>query len=247
MDGPTTLPDPPPLRDLLGEGPVALFLDFDGTLVEIAPAPDAIQVPEGLAASLMALDARIGGRLALVSGRALDDIEGHLGRLDLARAGSHGLHRVHADGRLAGDAPEALPDAAVSDLRAYAQDNGLRYETKAHGGALHYRQRPDFGERAEAFAQSVADRHGLAVKRGKAVAELVRPGASKEGAVEAFMSDAPFAGATPVFIGDDVTDEDGFRGAERFGGFGIAVGERASERARYRLGSVAAVHHWLEL
>ncbi|QYJ06539.1 trehalose-phosphatase [Qipengyuania flava] len=247
MDGPTTLPDPPPLGQLLGDGPVALFLDFDGTLVDIAPAPDAIHVPQGLADRLHALDARIGGRLAVVSGRALDDIERHVGALELARAGSHGLHRLHANGRPAGEAPEPLPEAVVEALRTYAAEHGLRYETKAHGGALHYRQRPEWEDAAQDFAATIAQDHGLAVKRGKAVAELVRPGASKEGAVEAFMSDAPFAGATPIFLGDDVTDEDGFRGAERFGGFGIAVGERASERARYRLDNVAAVHHWLEI
>jgi trehalose 6-phosphate phosphatase len=75
----------------------------------------------------------------------------------------------------------------------------------------------------------------------------VRPGATKAGAVEAFMQVAPFAGAAPVFIGDDVTDEDGFAGAIGHGGFGVAVGERPSEKARYGLDSVAAVHHWLEI
>ena len=87
----------------------------------------------------------------------------------------------------------------------------------------------------------------MCVTSGKGVAELVRPGATKAAAVSAFMEVAPFAGAVPVFIGDDVTDEDGFAGAGEHGGFGIAVGERPSRQARYGLDSVAAVHHWLEI
>ncbi|MEC8836191.1 MAG: trehalose-phosphatase [Pseudomonadota bacterium] len=98
-----------------------------------------------------------------------------------------------------------------------------------------------------AFAEEFAASRELCVTSGKGVAELVRPGATKAAAVEAFMQVAPFAGAAPVFIGDDVTDEDGFAGAIEHGGFGIAVGERPSEKARYGLDSVAAVHHWLEI
>lgn len=247
MDGPTTLPAPPPLGALLAAGPLALFIDFDGTLVEIAADPDAIVVPPALVEGLEALRDRLGGRLSLVSGRALDDIAGHLGPLALARAGSHGLHRVHSDGRLAGTVPEPLPETVVTRLRQFAQDHDLRYEAKSHGGALHYRRRPECADLAQAFAASLAKEHGLAVKRGKSVAELVRQGASKEGAVRAFMNEPPFAGAMPVFVGDDVTDEDGFAGAQSYGGFGIAVGERPSARARYRLDSVAAVHNWLEI
>lgn len=247
MDGPTQLPAPPPLGALLAAGPLALFLDFDGTLVEIAPDPDAILVPPTLGERLEGLRDRLDGRVSLVSGRALADIEEHLGPVGVARAGSHGLHRVHADGRTAGAVPEPLPDNVVERLREFAHEQGLRYETKSHGGALHYRQRPDCEEQARAFAAGLAQEHGLAVKHGKAVAELVRPGASKQGAVRTFMQDPPFVGAMPVFIGDDVTDEDGFAGAEELGGFGIAVGERPSKRARYRLDSVAAVHHWLEI
>lgn len=247
MDGPAQLPSPPPLGKLLAAAPLALFLDFDGTLVDIAPDPDAIHVPAGLAGRLEALRDRLDGRLSLVSGRALDDIARHLGRPAIARAGSHGLHRLHADGREAGDVPGHLPEPAIAQLRGFAEQHGLRYEPKAHGGALHYRQQPELGAVAQAFAQALAQEHGLAVKHGKAVAELVHPGASKEAAVRAFMQEPVFAGAVPVFIGDDVTDEDGFAGAAHFGGFGIAVGERHSERARYQLDSVAAVHHWLEI
>ena len=247
MDGQTTLPAPPPLGMLLREGAHALFLDFDGTLVEIAPRPGDIHVPSDLSDRLHALRDALEGRLALVSGRGLDDLGSHLGPVDIARAGSHGASRFLADGARLGEEPRGLSEASVAELKAYAEQHGLFYETKAHGGALHFRGSPEKAEATLAFAERFAASRELCVTSGKGVAELVRPGATKAGAVEAFMAIVPFAGSTPVFIGDDVTDEDGFAAAAQMGGFGIAVGDRPSVRARYRLDSVAAVHHWLEI
>ena len=236
---------PPPNLDAIPSA--ALFLDFDGTLVDIAPRPGDIHVPDGLLDRLHALRDRLEGRLALVSGRALDDLTGHLGQPAICRAGSHGASRFLADGTRLGDEPRGLSDGSVAELRAFAEAHGLFYETKTHGGALHFRGAPEKREATLAFAEEFAASRELCVTSGKGVAELVRPGATKAGAVEAFMQVAPFAGAAPVFIGDDVTDEDGFAGAIGHGGFGIAVGERPSEKARYGLDSVAAVHHWLEI
>ena len=247
MAGPTSLPSPPRLAQLLDEGPHTLFLDFDGTLVGIAPRPGDIDVPADLAERLHQLQNRLDGRLALVSGRALDDLESHLGPVEIARAGSHGASRFLADGSRFGRAPEGLPDEAVEDLRAYAREHGLFYETKSHGGALHFRGQADKAEQTLAFARQVASRHSLDVTSGKGVAELVRPGANKGAALQAFMQIAPFAGSTPIFVGDDVTDEDGMRAAIEFSGFGIAVGERVSEAARYHLPNVEAVHDWLDI
>lgn len=247
MDSPASLPPPPPLAQLLESGPAALFLDFDGTLVDIAPRPGDIHVPDRLHGQLHALRDRLDGRLALVSGRALDDLERHLGHIAISRAGSHGASRFLADGSRLGTEPRGLSADSVAELKAFAEAHGLFYETKAHGGALHYRGAPEKGEATLAFAERFAASRELCVTSGKGVAELVRPGATKAAAVEAFMRVAPFEGAAPIFVGDDVTDEDGFAGAENFGGFGIAVGERPSARARYRLDSVAAVHKWLEI
>lgn len=247
MDGPTKLPPPPPLARLLDSGPAALFLDFDGTLVDIAPRPGDIHVPDGLLDRLHALRDRLEGRLALVSGRALDDLTGHLGQPAICRAGSHGASRFLADGTRLGDEPRGLSDGSVAELRAFAEAHGLFYETKTHGGALHFRGAPEKREATLAFAEEFAASRDLCVTSGKGVAELVRPGATKAAAVEAFMQVAPFAGAAPVFIGDDVTDEDGFAAAAELGGFGIAVGERPSHNARYHLPSVKDVHAWLTL
>lgn len=241
-----SLPSPPDLRDVLARADHALFLDFDGTLVELAPEPDLIHVPDGLVNSLHRLRDRLEGRLALVSGRSLEDLEKHLGDLAVCRAGSHGVARRRADGSPIGQEPEGLPEEAVTRLRAFADDHGLLYEAKSHGGALHFRRDPSKEEAVLNFAREVAARHELQVTTGKAIAELVRPGADKGAAVRAFLSQDDFTGAIPVFVGDDVTDEDGMASAIECGGFGIAVGERPSKNARYLLADVTAVHHWLE-
>ena len=247
MASQSPLPSPPPLGELLAQANTAIFLDFDGTLVEIAPEPGLIHVPETLVSSLHRLRDRLDGRLALVSGRALDDLERHLDGIALFRAGSHGVARRRADGSAIGDEPDGLPDDAVVELRGFASEHGLLYEAKSHGGALHFRSDPGKEGLVLEFAYGIADRHGLEVTRGKAIAELVRPGANKGAAVRAILDEPPFAAALPVFIGDDVTDEDGMETAIECGGFGIAVGERPSKNALYHLAGVGAVHHWLEL
>lgn len=242
---PTPLPPPPALRALIAAGPVALFLDFDGTLVELAPTPDAILVPEELAANLVRLSARLEGRLALVSGRDLTDLARRLGELPIACAGSHGAARRQADGT-ALDAP-ALPldPAVIAEVEAFARSSGARFERKDHGAALHSRTAPSLEEPSRAFMQGLAARHGLALKQGKFVAELTRPGADKGAAVHAFMETAPFGGARPVFIGDDVTDDDGFAAVRELGGIAIAVGERPAPLAHFVLADPAAVRDWL--
>lgn len=235
---------PPPLAEI---SQPALFLDFDGTLVEIAHEPGAIRVPEGLSDRIARLAARLGGRLALVTGRALPDIQRHLGAMAFCRSGSHGIDCLRADGSQIGVVPASLPGSAVVAMMAFAEERGLRYESKAHGGAIHYRANPEAGGPARVFVEQLADKHGLAVKAGKSVVELVRPGAEKGAAVQAYMREQPFAGSTPVFLGDDLTDEGGFAAAAELGGFGIIVGERPDTLARYRIGGVREVHEWLQL
>lgn len=239
----STLPPPPPLAELSNH---ALFLDFDGTLVAIAEGPDAIDVAERLGERLEALSARFDQRLAVVTGRGLDNLESFLGTNAFYRAGSHGAHVVAPDGTALREA-RALPEGAIATLKSFAQDCGLLYEHKAHGGALHYRSDPTQEGSVTRIAADVAAQFGLAVKHGKCVAELVWPGADKGGAVRLLAQHAPFADATPIFIGDDVTDEDGMAAAVSLGGFGIAVGERESPAASYHLDSVKDVHAWLNL
>lgn len=246
MAGPAALYNPPILAELAAQGPLALFLDFDGTLVEIAATPGAIVVPGDFALRLETLSEAMSGRVAVVSGRSLVDLADHIGPMRVARAGSHGLERIRADHSRLGEEPRPIAPEIEQALHEFADSQaGMVLERKAHGAALHFRAAPGLQDVAHAFADRLAARFDLATKRGKCVVELVHPGADKAGAVTAFMQDSAFCGARPVFIGDDVTDEDGFRAARDLGGFGIIVGERRPTLAQYCLSSPEKVHEWL--
>jgi trehalose 6-phosphate phosphatase len=240
------MPDssPPPLSRL---APVALFLDFDGTLVELAEAPGAIAVPTGLAPLLDRLSTRTGGRLAIVSGRAVEDLRRHLGDSAAVLSGSHGAELHYADGRcIPVSAPPGLAAARESIRRFAAADDGLLVEDKPAGVALHYRLAPERAEEADAFLEGLAERSGLVMQRGKMVAELRPQGSDKGRALRRLMAEPPFAGARPVFVGDDLTDEDAFRAAAALGGAGVLVGPARPSAARWRLDGVAEVTGWLE-
>ena len=224
----------------------SLFLDFDGTLVEIADGPDAIETPGSLGRRLETLADRFEGRVALVTGRSLDNLHRFLGLSATFRAGSHGAHIEGPDDEVLREA-RPLPDDAIATLADFAQETGLLYERKTHGGAVHYRSDPAMKDEVLAFAEQVGEKHGLAVKHGKSVAELVWPGADKGGAVRMLMARPPFTGSVPIFVGDDVTDEDGMAAAKELGGFGIAVGERPFTNAIYHLPTVKDVYEWLKL
>ena len=241
------LPSPPPLADLAAERPLALFLDFDGTLVDIADTPDGILVPADLPRKLLELRDRMDHRLAIVTGRALEDLEKYLGRPDIARAGGHGAERIDAAGEAVGAASDPLPDDVRVALRAFASLHDLTCEDKGGAMAVHYRNRPDIRDELLMLAQSLAERRDVRLSHGKCVIELTAAGADKGTAVTAFLQRPPFIGAQPIFVGDDVTDEDGFAAASAAGGFGVNVGERVSRGARYGLDSPDAVHHWLGL
>lgn len=239
--GGATLAPPPPL--VAGN---ALFLDFDGTLTEIAPHPDEIVVMPGLGKLLTRIADRLDGRVAIISGRSLSQLEHHLGPLDIAMAGSHG-----GEFREAGAAePIALADPIaphlVDQVRALASElGGLLVESKPFSVAIHYRDRPEARERLLECTREIARNAGLALKSGKMVFELVMPGSDKGSAASRFMSLPAFAKGVPVFAGDDITDEDAFAAVTEFGGGGVLVGPMRETAARWRLDSVAQVHAWL--
>ncbi len=237
-----TLPVPPP--GLLSGA--ALFLDFDGTLVELAETPDAISLSPHLPALLKTLCRQLDGRIAIVSGRSIGDLEKYLDCSGLAVSGSHGLELRLADGT---HLPLFVPrpfDGVRDELAALsAETPGLLLEEKPAGLALHYRLAPQEERRVVAFMERLAAHHGLALQLGKMVAELRPPGADKGDAVRALMAEPPFAGARPVAVGDDITDEHAFEAAATMGGTGVLVGEARATAAAYRLPSVAAVAEWL--
>lgn len=239
------MPDlPPPTASLLDRA--ALFLDFDGTLVELAETPDSIEVPVSLRSLLDRLRERLEGRLAIVSGRSLADLDRHLPTSGIAFSGSHGLELKLADGTaLPLSIPIGLEAIHERVKRFAAEREGLIAEEKPAGIALHYRQAPDEAERVAAFMAGLARESGFTVQHGIMVAELRPVGATKGDAIKAFMTEPPFAGTRPVFVGDDLTDEHGFAAAARLGGAGVLVGPPRPTAARFRLPSVAAVADWL--
>jgi trehalose 6-phosphate phosphatase len=233
----------PPLSLIEG---AALFLDFDGTLVELADTPSAIRVSPSLEPLLRRLGERLQGRLALVSGRSIADLEQHLSCSGLAVSGSHGLELRLRDGsHVPLGVVHDLGDARERVARLAAEAPGLLVEDKPFGLAVHYRQAPEHEERVAALLGELADHSGLTLQHGKMVSELRPPGADKGDAVRAFMTEPDFAGARPLFVGDDLTDEDAFRAAADLGGGGILVGPPRETAARWRLEDVASVSAWL--
>ena len=204
----------------------ALFLDFDGTLVDIAPQPDEVIVPSGLVPALASLSQYLGGAVALISGRPIEQIDRYLQPLQLPTAGVHGAERRGASGEVTLVATHSLERIQDTVAALAARHPGLRVENKRGSIALHFRQAPELeDECVEAMKAAVEDSPGLTLLRGKMVVEAKPGGASKGHAIEAFMQEKPFAGRTPVFVGDDITDEVGFATVQRLRGLGVKVGE----------------------
>ncbi|WP_187335724.1 trehalose-phosphatase [Novosphingopyxis iocasae] len=243
MTGPSPLPAPP--RDLLVGA--SLFLDFDGTLVTLADRPEAVEVPDGLHPLLERLGDMLDGRMAIVSGRDVDTLRGRFGLATVPIAGSHGSEISLEPGTI--DRPEA-PETLIVAGRAFdaiaATDDGLLVERKPLGVCLHYRRAPEREADCRRVAGELAQMHGLHLQDGKMMAELRAGDDHKGSAIRALMQRDPFGGGAPVFLGDDVTDEDGFEAVRDLGGHGILIGEERETAAQYRLADVAAVHHWLE-
>lgn len=225
----------------------AWFLDVDGTLIDIAPTPSAIVMPEELPLLLQSLSDSHGGAVALVSGRSLDNLRQLVTPFDPPAAGLHGLEWRDAGGtvhRLT--QPPGLDDIRRRLRYAAERFSGLLLEDKGSAVALHYRQAPDLADQVlHAAQESVRDHPGYGVMAGKMVVEIKPRGADKGGAVAAFMGTAPFAGRRPVFVGDDVTDEDGFAAVNRLAGVSVLVGDPRPTQARYRLPDIEACRVWL--
>lgn len=241
-----TLPDvltPPPLVAIDG---AALFLDLDGVLAPIAPAPDAVGPDPRRTRLLIRLIEALDGRVAVLSGRTIEEIDRICQGAARAVAGVHGLERRRADGVcIRVETAQGLPEAAA-ELEAFASTRaGVQLETKRGALALHFRQAPEAETEARALASALANQYDLVLQPGKMVFELKTPGADKGSALGDFMAEPPFAGHMPIMLGDDFTDEHAFGAAERLGGFGVLVGPARGTLARHRLADTAAVADWL--
>lgn len=223
--------------ELLGAPDCALFLDFDGTLVDIAPLPSQVVVTPALCAALAALQVRLGGRLAVISGRPIAELDTLLAPLVLPAAGVHGMERRGADGVLRRLPPPDFSGVRARALALAARHPGLWVEEKHGALALHCRQAPELYALCSAqLGAAVRESAGLVLMEGKMIVEVKAAGVSKGTAIREFLTEAPFRGYRPLFVGDDTTDEAGFDYVQGIDGIGLKVGPGPS-MARCRIAS----------
>ena len=248
-------PDQPALNLTLPAAPLprkearwALLLDVDGTLLDFKDDPAAVVAPPSLVGLLHGLRAALNGALALVSGRGLDDLDRIFGRAGWSAAGLHGLEVRHADGSICRGEASA---ASLKQLRQMAdqlaaQFADVRIEDKHRAIALHCRQDPD--QLAALNAAATAMMPGLPnyeLQPGRQVLEIKPAGVNKGEAVSQLLSRAPFLDRTPVYLGDDLTDEHAFTRVNLEQGISVRVGSREPSDARFTLHDPAAVTRWL--
>jgi len=228
----------------------AYFFDIDGTLVDIADTPGGATLDPDLRRLVTELHRAAGGAVALISGRSIADIDRLMPDIPLPAAGQHGIERRDAAGRISRHAfPSKELDWARRELAAAAASHpGLVLEDKGLSLALHYRRAPRLAGFAHRLVRSVAARIGsqYCIQTGKRVVEMKPAGKDKGAAVAEFMAEEPFRGRTPVFVGDDITDEYGFATVNRLHGHSLKVGPGRTT-ARWRLADVRTVRAWLEL
>lgn len=224
----------------------ALFLDIDGTLLNLAPTPDSIQVPEALPGQLNRLYGKLGGAMALVTGRSLAFADLLFKPFSFPLAGLHGAEFRDASGVSTATETEAfqvLKHQLVREAEGYP---GVLIEDKGGAVAAHYRLAPDYetilAERMRHYAEIAGP--GWALQLGKMVFELRPARASKGDALERFLQTEPFRSRRPIAMGDDLTDESMFAIANARGGLSVRVGALdASSCAGHRLSSAALVRN----
>jgi trehalose 6-phosphate phosphatase len=238
------------LDSLLRNRPLAVFLDVDGTLLEIAASPDMVVVPSYLPGLLNQLAGRLGGALALISGRPLQDLDRLFAPYRFPAAGVHGCELREPSGRV------SLPNLDSAAIRALHQElasytfksPGVLIEYKPFGAAVHYRLNPAAEPEVAACVQGALSKMGpgFILQPGKSVYEVKPMGYSKGSAIRRLMSHEPFRERHPLFIGDDLTDETGFEAVNIAGGTSIRVGEPTPDTlAEHTVATVADVHELL--
>jgi trehalose 6-phosphate phosphatase len=227
----------------------AYFFDIDGTLIDLADSPTGV-TPDPVFQRLIEASYRTaGGAVALISGRAIPDIDRLFPGHRFPAAGQHGMERRDAAGQVS---RHAFPSHELDGVRrqladAVARHPGLLLEDKGLSLALHYRRAPRLASYVHRLVRALMGPLGsrYCILPGKRIVEMKPAGKDKGVAVQEFMQEPPFRGRTPVFVGDDVTDEFGFATVNRLGGHSIKVGPGRTV-ARWRLADVRAVRAWLE-
>ncbi|HEX4051538.1 MAG TPA: trehalose-phosphatase [Steroidobacteraceae bacterium] len=228
----------------------ALCLDVDGTILDLAPTPDAVEVPRWMVPLLQELYRRLDGAVAFVSGRTIADIDRLFAPLTLPAIGVHGGEiripggPVTRDDELSGELAAAKPFLA----RSIQPLRGVLLEDKRSAIALHYRNAPDFGREVLKIAELALARMGgdFAVLVGKCVVEIRPRHLTKGTALERLMETPPFRGRTPIFAGDDVSDEDAFEVVNRLGGISVRVGDPVRTAATCQLADPEQLRRWLQ-
>jgi len=239
----------PAAPDILDANAVAVFLDVDGTLLEIRDDPSEVRADDELIAVLRACEIELDGALSLVSGRSIDEVDRIFAPAVFPVAGAHGAELRFSENEKIGASVNALPEHAVEAVEAFVDGkDGLLVEHKRGGVSLHYRRAPQLESQCRRFIDSLVATLGEAFRLidGKMVLEIA-PGANDKGAaIRAFLAHSPFAGRRPVFVGDDVTDEDGFREVNELAGVSIRIGDAGQTAATYRLPDVSSARLWLQ-
>jgi trehalose 6-phosphate phosphatase len=228
---------------------LALFLDVDGTLLEIAATPDRVRVPASLRNTLQLTCAREQGALALLSGRSLAELDELFAPHRFPASAKHGLEVRLPSGEVLRPCIEASAlDRARRWLDLLQRENpGLLLEDKGVTLAMHFRLAPLMEREVEGVMADLAAELGddFALRRGKCVLELVPRRFNERSAIEIFMRQREFIGRTPVFVGDDPADEIGFLAVNEMGGHTIRVGDLENTAAQFRFSSVSTVVAWL--
>ena len=232
----------------LGDAPLALFLDVDGTLLDLAARPEDVVTPAGLVSTLAGAERKLAGALALISGRSIDDLDLLFAPLRLRMSGVHGAEiRFHPDASIAPTVAADLPLSLLDALRRAVQPfPGVFVENKRFSFTVHYRLAPSAERPLRNIVKELVDALPIAVDMMDAhcAIEIKSPCFDKGGAIATFLSCSTFRGRTPIFIGDDTTDESGFALVSARGGFAYSVG-RPRPGAIGAFSGPGAVREWL--
>jgi trehalose 6-phosphate phosphatase len=228
---------------------LALLLDVDGTILDIAPTPESVWVPRGLRDTLVRLWRLTDGALAFVSGRQLSDLDRIFFPLELPAIGGHGAELRVAVGAMSGYRRPSLDPDLKRKLAAIAETGpNIILEDKGYSLALHYRLAPDTERTVRESAERICAEvpaGDVELLPGKAMVEIKQAGFNKASAVRELMTCPPFAARRPLFIGDDVTDRDVFAVMPEFRGIAISVGEQYPT-ADFCFERPADVRRWLD-